>query len=203
MGNKNSDMKTPNIDSNLSYYQNIWEKRCNNAGVDEDVKGFFNYAVNELKSADKNSNRQKVQWKKIELLTIVIAFFNAIFTALIIYQGIMGAVFNVLAIITSALMAAVVSYNAFKKPKETWLRHRANSLMIDVEILCFCNGVFEYEGKTDAEAIKIFQERVTKHKIQNCENFLSNMGCTNFKINTITDKSKTSNDATDQSNDNS
>lgn len=29
MGNKNNDMKTPNIDSNLSYYQNIWYKRCN------------------------------------------------------------------------------------------------------------------------------------------------------------------------------
>lgn len=198
MRNESSDMKTPNIDSNLSYYRNIWERRCNNAGVDEDVKGFFNYAVDELRSADKNSNRQKVQWKRIEFSTIVIAFFDAVFTALIIFQGIVGSIFNILAIVTSALMTAVVSYNAFKKPKETWLRHRANSLMIDVEILCFCNGVFEYEGKTDAEAIKIFQERITKHKIQNCENFLSNMGCANFKVNAITNKSETSNDATDQ-----
>ncbi len=191
MGNENSDMKTPNIVSNLSYYQNIWEKRCDKAGVDEDVKSFFNYAVNELKSADKNSNRQKFQWKKTELITIIVAFFNAIFTALITYKGIMGTIFNILAIVTSALMAAVVSYNAFRKPKETWLRHRANSLMIDVEILCFCNGLFEYEGKTDAEAIKFFQERITKHKIQNCENFLSNMGCTNYKINSIRDASTT------------
>ena len=183
MKNKRNDISTSNIDSNLSYYQKIWEKRCNNAVVDDDVKGIFNHVVNELKSADQKSNRQKMQWKRIEFITIMIAFFNAIFTALIIYKGVMGIFFNVLAIITSALVAAVISYNAYKKPKETWLRHRANSLMINVEILCFCNEVFEYETKTDAEAIKIFQERIIKHKIQNYENFLSNMGCANYKIN--------------------
>lgn len=55
------------------------------------------------------------------------------------------------------------------------MRHSANYLTFDVETLCFCNSLFDYKGKTDAEAIKLYQERIALSKLNNYENFFSNM----------------------------
>lgn len=170
-------------DSNevMKYYNAIWEERCRKADVDEKTKGYFAYISREVMASDKNSNRHKKIWNRVELLMIGFATCNTIFAALINFDGAAGMLFKILTIITSALISAVASYNAYKKPKETWMRHRANCLALDIETLCFCNGTMDYEGKTDAEAIKLYQERTTLAKLNNYENFFSNMGYVKFQ----------------------
>ena len=71
--------------------------------------------------------------------------------------------------------------SSYKKPKETWIRHAANYLALDIETLCFCNGSSCYTGKTDSEAIKLYQERTALAKLNNYENFFSNMGYVKFQ----------------------
>lgn len=170
-------------DSNelMKYYSLVWEEKCKNAEADEKTKGYFECIKQEIMASDKNSKRNKKIWSLVELIIIVIATCNSIFAALINLDGKAGMIFKILTIVASALMSAAASYNAYKKPKETWMRHRANCLALDIETLCFCNGTMDYEGKSDADAIKLYQERTTLAKLNNYENFFSNMGYVKFQ----------------------
>lgn len=173
----------PNIDSSndtIEYYRSIWNRKCDAAKVDEQTRNYFDYINNEVVWAQEKSSKNKKNWHKIEMLTIVFATCNTIFAALINFDGITGTIFKVLTIIASSLVSAIASYNALKKPKETWMRHSANCLALDIETLCFCNGSFCYEGKTDEESIKVYKERTALIKLNNYENFFSNMGYVKF-----------------------
>lgn len=165
----------------FEYYRSIWNDKCERAGINENTKGYLNYIFFEVEAAKNKSKRNKEIWHKVEMLTIGFAICNTVFAALINFEGTAGTIFKVLTIITSALVSAIASYNAYKKPKETWIRHTANYLALDIETLCFCNGSSCYTGKTDAEAIKLYQERTALAKLNNYENFFSNMGYVKFQ----------------------
>ena len=173
MANKPEDKKPNEI---MEYYRSVWNDKCERAGVDERTKEYFDCLVLEINGAQNKGGKNKKIWNKVEILTIVFAACNMIFAALINFGGTVGTIFKVLTILASALVSVIASYNAYKKPKETWMRHSANYLTFDVETLCFCNNLFYYNGKNDAEAIKLYQERIALSKLNNYENFFSNMG---------------------------
>lgn len=163
------------------YYTECWSKHCEEAKIkkEDPEYEFMNILIFEMNDTENRKTRYKLNCNKEELIVIILAFLNAVFSGLLsIWDNeIWKYILSVLGILASASIAAVNSYRIWKSTKESWLRCSSYRAKLALEADAFCDNVGKYKSTENVrEKIDLFKENINVLRKEDYSKFFVNMG---------------------------
>lgn len=169
----------------LEYYKDKWKNLLKRENVSELDEGFFDGVVEEISDV---SNQIKIHRKNHDKITFLICLFpvciaavSASFTALRNICPKISIILGVLSTTLSAILSAIIQYDEKTAHKETWLRHNLYYSMLMDETESFCEQTGNYDGLEATESIKMYMDSIRKLRKKDYENFLKNMGYSDYE----------------------